>query len=67
MRMYRESTPALDREDLDDEISGVHTVSSGMTTDGTHPAILLEEVCADRGHPQSSLADECLCGLTRYD
>jgi len=63
--MYRESTAALDIEEMDDEPSGVHTV---IATDATHVASCLEAVCGERGHPQSSLSEcECLCGLTRYD
>ena len=63
--MYRDSTAALDIDDTDDRPSGVHAV---IAPDASHLASLLESICGERGHPQSSLSQcECLCGLTRYD
>ena len=72
MRMYRDSTAALEPDEIEDEISGVHaaitSIRGGSPADEPHPAFLLETICSERGHPQSSLCEgECLCGLTRYD
>ena len=68
MRVHQESTAVLYQDDSD-EITGVRNVADvvGAGRAGENVALVLEDLCSERGHPPSALHDGCLCGLTRYD